>query len=189
MSDVAPASFVQQKVNCGTLMWIRIHYVDASAAMKLLVKEEGSETLEESIREPANSSNLFMTSFCVAETLSVLKRKFLREWSKEQPYDVAQEQYLAACDIFMGQLRGKMIEVQDIPISDRETYSKIDEIAKRYKLDVIDAFQLVTLKEGFVAPLRGTPSECWLITADCGLAKAARGESLKVWDCLREPAP
>jgi predicted nucleic acid-binding protein len=170
-------------------MWIRTHYLDASAAVRLLVKEEGSETLEDYMMEPDHSSNLFITSFCVSETLGVLKRKFLREWSKEQPYQQGQEKYLAACESLMGKLRDKVIEVHDIPIADRKTYSKVDEIAKRYKLDVVDAFQLVTLKDGFVAPLSGTPSECLLITADGGLAKAARGERLRVWDCLREPAP
>ena len=170
-------------------MWIRTYYLDASAAVKLLVKEEGSEILEQYMREPDHSSNLFMTSFCVAETLGVLKRKFLREWSKEQPYEKAQEKYLAACESLMGQLRDEVIDVHDIPIANRDTYSKVDALAKRYCLDVVDAFQLVTLKDGFVAPLRGTQSECWLITADCKLAKAARGERLQVWDCLREPAP
>ena len=170
-------------------MSIRTHYLDASAAVKILVKEEGSEILEQYMKEPDHSSNLFMTSFCVAETLGVLKRKFLREWSKEQPYEKAQEKYLAACESLIGQLRDEVIDVHDIPIADRETYSEVDELAKKYKLDVVDAFQLVTLKVGFVAPLRGTPSESWLITADCRLAKAARGESLRVWDCLHQPAP
>lgn len=82
-----------------------------------------------------------------------------------------------------------MIEVHDIPITDPKTYFKVDKLAKRYKLDVIDAFQLMTLKEGFVAPLKGTSSECVLITADDGLAKAARGEGLRVWDCVRENPP
>jgi predicted nucleic acid-binding protein len=176
------------KIDRGPI-WIRIHYLDASAAVKLLVKEEGSEILEEYMKEPDHSSNLFMTSFCVAETLSVLKRKFLREWSKEQPYKVAQEKYLAACNVFIGQLRGGMIDVHDIPIANRDTYSKVDARAKRYCLDVVDAFQLVTLEEGFVAPLRGTKSECILITADECLAKAAKAEKLWVWDCMREPAP
>jgi predicted nucleic acid-binding protein len=170
-------------------MWIRIHYLDASAAVKLVVKEEGSKIIEEYMKEPDHSSNLFMTSFCVAETLGVLKRKFLTEWSKEQPYGKAQEKYLVACESLMGQLRDKVIEVHDIPIADQETYSEVDKLAKKYKLDVVDAFQLVTLRVGFIAPLRGTPSESWLITTDCSLAKAARSESLKVWDCLREPAP
>lgn len=60
-------------------MWIRLHYLDASAAIKLLVKEAGSKKLEQYMAEPDHSSNLFMTSFCVAETLGVLKRKFLTE--------------------------------------------------------------------------------------------------------------
>jgi predicted nucleic acid-binding protein len=170
-------------------MWIRTHYLDASAAVKLLVKEEGSENLQEYMKEPDHSSNLFMTSFCVAETLGVLKRKFLREWTKEREYKEAQEKYLAACESFMGQLRDEMIGVHDIPIADRETYSKVDKLAKRYKLDVVDAFQLVTLKEGFVAPLRGSPSECLLITADEDLASAGEAEGLKVWNCKRQPPP
>jgi len=170
-------------------MWIRLHYLDASAAVKLLVKEEGSEKLQQYMMDSNNSSNLFMTSYCVAETLGVLKRKFLTEWIKELGHQNAQQKYLDACAVFIGQLAGKMIEVHDIPITDVDTYSKVDKLAKRYCLDVIDAFQLATLKEGLVAPLRGTPSECVLVTADEGLAKAAREEGLKVWDCVRENPP
>ena len=170
-------------------MSIRLHYLDASAAVKLLVQEEGSEKLQQYVKNPDHSSNLFMTSFCVAETLGVVKRKFLAEWIKEQEYKRAQQKYLDACAVFIGQLEGKMIEVHDIPITGPNTYSKVDKLAKRYHLDVIDAFQLVTLKEGFVAPLKGTASECVLVTADEGLAKAARAEGLKGWDCARENPP
>lgn len=167
-------------------MCIKLHYLDASAAIKLLVQEEGTDTLQQYMEDPDHSSNLFMTSFCVAETLGVLKRKFLTEWIKEQGYEEAQQKYLEACAAFIGQLEGKMIEVHDIPIADLNTYSKVDKLAKQYSLDVIDAFQLVSLKEGFVAPLRGTSSECVLVTADDGLAKAARQEGLKAWDCVHE---
>lgn len=170
-------------------MCIRIHYLDASAAVKLLVKEEGSEKLQEYMKEPDHSSNLFMTSFCVAETLGVLKRKFDTEWIKECGHEKAQQKYLDACAVFIGQLEGKMIQVHDIPITDPNMYSRVDKLAKRYRLDVIDAFQLVTLEEGFVAPLIRTASECVLITADGGLAEAAREEGLKVWDCVRESSP
>lgn len=170
-------------------MSIRLHYLDTSAAVKLLVQEEGSEKLQQYMKDPDHSSNLFMTSFCVAETIGVVKRKFLTEWIKEHGHEKAQQKYLDTCAVFIGQLEGKMIEVHDIPITDPNTFSKVDKLAKRHRLDVIDAFQLVTLKEGFVSPLRSTQSECCLITADYGLAKAAREEGLKVWDYVRGNPP
>lgn len=87
-------------------MWIGMTYLDASAAVKRLLKEERNENLEKYLEDPDHSANLFMTSFCVAETLAVLKRKFLRESKKEQNYKEAQEKYLTACAIFIGDLRG-----------------------------------------------------------------------------------
>ncbi len=167
-------------------MWIKIHYLDASAAVKLLETEEGSEALIEYMKDPDNFANLFMTSFCVAETLGVLKRKFYWKWMKQDD-EKAQEKYLAACDLFIAMLRNKEIEVHNIPIEDLEIYSEVERLAKLYRLDMVDAFQLVTLTHGLVAPLRGSQSECILVVADEPLAKAARKEGLHVWDCLREP--
>jgi len=173
-------------------MCIKIHYLDASAAVKLVVREKGSIKLKRYLECPDRSSNLFMTSFCVAETLGVLKKRFLKEWCKELGYPTALRKYWDCCAEFLLQVgRDRLIEVRDIDIGNLETFAKIERFAKKYKLDVIDAFQLVTLNQGFVASLKGTPSECVLITADKQLAKAARDKclNLRVWNCERGNPP
>ena len=61
-------------------------------------------------------------------------------------------------------------------------------ISERHDLDLSDAFQIVSLKEGFFSVLSGD-SQTILVTGDEALAQAARDEGLRVWDVLREPAP
>jgi hypothetical protein len=58
----------------------------------------------------------------------------------------------------------------------------------KYQLDLSDAFQILSIKTGFAAHMTGG-SQTILVTADKGLAKAARAESLRVWSVLEEPAP
>ncbi len=158
---------------------IRTHYLDASATVKLFINEDGGDTLRNYV---AKHSIFYMTSFCVAETFGVLKRKYLRN-------EITQDQYLSACDRLVGQLRDEVISVHDIYIADRQIYSEVEKIAKRYSLDISDAFQVISLKKGFFSPLKGTSSECILITGDKQLANVARQENLRVWDCVREPPP
>jgi predicted nucleic acid-binding protein len=158
---------------------IRAHYLDTSAAVKLLVSEEGSEKLRDYFKQ---HSFFLMTSFCVAETLGVLKRKHLDR-------RISQEDYLVACESLIGQVEEEQIVVHDISIGDRGIFSDVRELVKKHTLDIADAFEIVTLKKGFVAPLKSTAAECILITGDEKLARAARQENLRVWDCLRESPP
>jgi predicted nucleic acid-binding protein len=49
-------------------------------------------------------------------------------------------------------------------------------LARKYTIDLSDAFQILSVKEGFYSPLIGVI----LVTADQRLAAAARSESIKV---------
>jgi len=158
---------------------IKTHYLDASAIVKLLIDEDGSAALREYF---GKNSVFYTTSVCFVETLGVLKGKFQRN-------SITQDQYLTACDILMGQVRDEFISIDDIKIADQDVYRKVDKIAKKYSLDISDAFQILTLKTGFLSPFRGTDAEPILITADERLASVARKEGLKAWYCLGEPSP
>ena len=58
---------------------IRIHYLDASAIVKLFITEEGSERLQRYFGEEAN---FYTTSLCFAEALGALKvKRFYRKKS------------------------------------------------------------------------------------------------------------
>jgi predicted nucleic acid-binding protein len=158
---------------------IKTHYLDASAIVKLLIHEDGSAVLKQYFEK---HSVFYTTSLCFVETLGVLKAKVLQN-------SITQDQYLTACEILMGQVRDQFIGIDEINIADPQIYREVDRIAKDYSLDISDAFQILTLKKGFLSPFRGTASECILITADRKLADAARQENLKVWNCLHDPVP
>ncbi len=155
---------------------IRTHYLDTSVIVKLLIDEDGSSTVRTYLGRHAT---LVTTSVCFAETLGVLKAKFLRGLLSE-------EQYLAACEELMAYLRNETLEIDDVGISQRRTFDEVEHLAKKYSLDISDAYQLVTLRRGLYSPLEGD-SRPILVTADEALAKAAKSEGLRVWDCLREP--
>jgi len=159
-------------------MHIRTAYLDASAIVKLLVKEDGSAPVRDYFSE---NSVFATTSLCFAETLGALKIKFIHQL-------LSLEQYLAACAELMAHLRGQTLEIEDIGISDSSIFDEVERLAAKHSLDVSDAYQLLTLQRGGFSSLTGD-SKPILITADRGLAAAARKEGLRVWDCLRDPAP
>src|SRR6266446_37981 len=160
---------------------IKVHYLDASALVKLLVKESGSESLTQYMRNEALSSFL-TTSLCFAEALGVLKVKHRRR-------EIDQEQYLAAIDELRAYISGKNLQLVDVSISDDSIFNEVEALIRRHNnsIDVSDALQLVALKKDFFA--RVPETKPILITADCLLAIAARREDLRVWDCLREQPP
>lgn len=157
---------------------LRTHYLDASAIVKLLVVEEGSDKVRAYFGQ---HSVFYATSLCFAETLGVLKNKFLRK-------QLNQEQYLSASDDLMAYLRGRNIEIDDIDISRSPTFDEVEQLVKSHSLDISDAYQLVTLRRGCLARLN-IDVQPILVTADNALAVAARSEGLRVWDCLRESEP
>lgn len=158
---------------------ITSYYLDASAIVKLLIDENGSTIVREYLKD---KTVVYTTSLCFVETLGALKVKYLREC-------ITQDEYLAAGEILMGRIRDDFISIDEIKIVDQDIYREVDKIAKKHLLDISDAFQIVTLKRGFLSPLRGTDSEPILITADKPLASAAKDEGLRVWYCLGEPPP
>ena len=89
----------------------------------------------------------------------------------------------------MAYLRDHTLQIEEVGISDQQTFAEVESLAKKHVLDISDCYQLVTLKRGFFAQFRGSNSQPILITADESLATAARNEGVHVWDCLREPAP
>lgn len=159
--------------------WIRGHYLDASALVKLFIDEEGSEQ----VRSYFNKQTVFYTtSLCFGETLGRLKVEY------KKLKHIPQEKYLHACYELMAYVAGERIAIQDIEIANRETYLEVEALAKKYDLDISDAFQIVTLKKGFLSVLAGK-SKSMLITGDSDLANAVHQEGFEVWDCLRESPP
>ena len=160
---------------------IKVHYLDASAIVKLLVKEPGSNALEQYLKNEA-FSRFLTTSLCFAEALGVLKVKHRRK-------EIDRDQYLSAADELRAYVSEKIIQLVDVAISDDSVFNEVEALVRRHdgSIDVSDALQLVALKKDFFA--RFPETKPILITADCLLAAAAKREGLKVWDCLREQPP
>jgi predicted nucleic acid-binding protein len=163
-----------------SITYLKAHYLDASAAVKLVISERGSEHL----RAYFNTHRGFhITSFCLSEALGVLKYKMRKG-------KISRKEYFDKCWLLLAYLRGKpkSIHIDEIDIDSRETFLFAEESAKLYRLDLSDALQLVTVKHGKFCKL-GQKSDTVLITSDEPLAEAAKAEGLRVWNCEKEPAP
>jgi len=160
-------------------MLIRIHYLDASALIKLLVDEVGSPVIRNYV---GNNSVFLTTSLCFAEALGALKVK--RFYRKE----LTDEQYLAACDELLAYVSHETIKVEDVEISDKSIFAKVEEIVRKYNIDLSDAFQIVSIKQNYYSRFTNDSNPI-LITGDVALAKTARQEKIRVWDCINESEP
>jgi predicted nucleic acid-binding protein len=161
----------------------RMHYLDASVLVKLLVKEHGTEVIEHYMAAE-NTSSFQVTSLCFAEALGVLKAKYLAE---DRPDHIDQETYLTGADALRAYIASGRIELVDVDIADSAIFAEVEAIARTYQLDIVDAYQIVTVRKDYFS--RFPEAQPMLVTADRQLAKAARAEGLQVWNCTREPPP
>jgi predicted nucleic acid-binding protein len=161
---------------------LKAHYFDASAVVKLVLNEPGSQNVR-SYYFGGQKSGFHITSVCLAEALGVLKRKRLRN-------NPSWEQYFRDCGWLLLQLRTRprRIHIDEIDLSSPDTFAKAEEIARQYKLDWSDALQLFSVKHLKFSRLV-QESKTILITADPALASAAKAEGLRVWNCEEEAAP
>lgn len=157
---------------------IKTHFLDTSALAKLFLKEDGSEAIHSNI---GKASVNWTTSLCVAELLGVFKCKYVRK-------EISKEKYLELSDELMGLVRNEDIRIEQVDISGFYTFRDTENFCKKYDIDLADSLQIVTLLQGFPSRLEGE-SKPLFITADSSLAKAARDQGLKVWDCINEQYP
>ena len=158
---------------------IKAHFLDTSALVKLVVDEDCSEK----VRSYFNSETVFKTtSLCFAEALGVLKAMRFRRKKISEP------KYLSASEQLVGYIRTGKISVEEVDITQRDIYDEVERISEKYQIDLVDAFQIVTLKKGFLS-ICGDDSKSMLITSDSELAKAAKKENLCVWNCIKENCP
>lgn len=154
---------------------IRTHYLDASAIVKLFIDEIKSEELRAYLEPHATR---FVTSFCLGEALGVFKVKYKRK-------NIDSERYFAACEDLMANVRDGNLVIDGPQITNRMVFDAIEQLATRYRVDLVDAHLLYIVRIGGLSRLTGD-SQPILITADKGLAAGARGEKLRVWDVLNE---
>jgi hypothetical protein len=127
-----------------------------------------------------HTSDFRATSLCFAEALGVLKYKYLGGRDRDE------NTYFTAGDILSGRIN-EDIELVDVNIADSKIFGEVEKVARQYRLDIIDAHQIVTIKKDYFS---GLPhSHPILVTADSWLAEAACKEGLRVWNCLKGDPP
>lgn len=170
------------------MKFIRIHYLDASAIVKLVLKEPGSAELRQYF---GKESDFTATSLCFAEALGVLKVKRFNQ------KNMTDEEYFSGCDELMAYVAGGNIDIEDIEIQDRSVFDEVEKLTRKHNqgkpkdktIDISDAFQIVSIKRNYFSQFPNTDSKPILITGDQALANAARGEGLRVWYCIDEQPP
>lgn len=152
----------------------KFHYLDANCLVKLVVAEAGSQEL----RDYCEQQGIICatTSFCFYEALGVLKLKWVNQ--KRQDH-ISEETYLAACEELCALVEDEQIQLEEVAIYNRLSFNESEKLTKKYKIDLSDSFQLVSIREGMLAQLK-TPIVPVLISEDGGVYKAAAGENLKV---------
>lgn len=158
----------------------RTSFFDASALAKVFTKEHGSEFVFRYFYE--KSPTKFTTPFCVYETLNVIKSQWMHR------NKITKDEYIEACSRLSSWYRLNRKFVTDLDLFDHDIYIKTTTIAEKYSLDLSDAFQILTVKEGdfsfFIEH-----AKTMLVTADKKLFEAAQQEGLIAWYCLDEKMP
>jgi len=154
------------------------HYLDASAAVKLIVPEMGGEQLKKYFD---SHNTYYMTSISFAETLSTFKLKWCRK-------ELSHQQYLFSCRYLFSYLRTEIIQIDEVPLQNLRIFNEVEAIAEKYDLDVSDALQIFTVKHGKWANFTDD-SQTIFITADKRLQQAACAEGVRVWNCEQEKQP
>ena len=147
---------------------MKFHYYDANCLVKLVVNEKWSKELKNHFY--AIESTVVTTSFCFYEALGVLKTKWVR---KNREDSISKEHYLAASEELCALIEDGNLQLEELPFYQAESFSAAQEITNKYGIDLSDAFQLITLKNGMMAQLETTITP-ELITEDKEIRKAAK---------------
>jgi predicted nucleic acid-binding protein len=165
------------------ISYSRIHYLDASALVKLVADDPDEAPGRDIFRKYywEHPASLYATSFCFAEALSAFKGRYLRK-------KITEGQYIEYVLAFVRQTRGANLRIDDeISILAPVVATEVKRLIRAHKIDFIDCLQIVTIMHGQFKMIAAHSKI--LITADRGLAKAARSEGARVWECTSEPAP
>lgn len=158
----------------------RANCFDASALVKVYTQESGSELVREYFNN--RSPTKYTTPFCYYETLTLLKVKWL--YRKE----LTKQEYTEAAFRLTAWFEASQRYAKDIDLKEPWVFFKVRELAERHSLDFSDAFQILSVKEGYFSCLIND-SQTVLVTADEALAKAARLEGVKAWYFIGEAEP
>ena len=147
-------------------------YLDASALVRLVVEEPGAKALREFFN---SNTGACATVISFVEALGVLKRKWRQNNLDHQAYHAAVEELQI-------HVYGEKLELDDVTLANPVRFKESAVLASTHKLDFADAIQLYAIKNGKYAIFVGD-SRTRFMSADRGLAKAARALSIRTWNC------
>jgi predicted nucleic acid-binding protein len=157
----------------------RVDFFDASALAKVFSDEPGSDIVRDYWHSRATK---YTTPFCFYEAMNVLKGK----WKYKNTLTITQ--YLDAAFKLTAWYGASSSEITDLDFTDPLTFAETKKLAERSRLDLSDAFQIMSVKRGYFSVL-ANDSATVLVTADTELAEAARVEGLRVWNLMLESPP
>lgn len=157
----------------------RADFFDASALAKVFADEPGSDIVRTYWRSRATK---YTTPFCFYEAMNVLKGK----WKFKKQLSITQ--YLDATFQLTAWYDASSRAITDLDFADPVTFAKTKALAERNGIDLSDAFQIMSVKEGFFSALVNQSATVF-VTADSELATAAKAEGLHVWSLMLEAPP
>jgi len=161
--------------------WSVPHYLDACVAVKIFTNEEGTQEIQEYIRE-SSSFHFHLTGFAFYEVLSVLKRK----WSNRE---ISKAKYFQAVFVLQKYIEAEEITIDnDFQMTDAKVIVELRDIVERYNIDYSDALQIYAVING---KWKHSVQDCKtiLVSADEKLVKASRDMGLRTWHFPKEPSP
>ena len=154
----------------------RADLFDASALVRLYVAEPGYEKVRAHFND---SPTKYTTPYCFYETLGALKNY----WIYKKKLD--RNQYLDAAFHLSAWYSASASQITDLNFTDSSLLQSARLIVQGHDIDLSDAFQILSVKLGFFSRLINE-SQTLLVTADKGLAAAARSQALRVWSVLED---
>jgi predicted nucleic acid-binding protein len=157
----------------GNMETIRTYFFDASALVKIYLREPGSK----SATQFKNDGGRVYTSWVViAEALGVLKRHWLRRQLSEAQY--AKSVYLLFADVRLGVVHPVDVRIENGRASIATYEGGIIEVRRQHPtIDAADALQLLAIQDSWLRALGGE-SQTRLVTADGGMAEAAQARGI-----------
>ena len=119
---------------------VKAHYLDASALVKLVADDADGLPGRDALRAYyySHADSVYATSYCVAETFSVFKRKQLRG-------TITGCDYIRCIHEFIRCTVGTNLRIDEMSILSPKMLSEGERLFNQHGIDFIDALQIVTV--------------------------------------------
>jgi hypothetical protein len=112
----------------------------------------------------------------------------MKRFYRKPPGNIGDDEYHKAAFELSAWFSASSKNLPDLDFVDPMTFPQVQSLARKYSVDLSDAFQILSVQKGFASVMSGE-SQTILVTADKGLAAAARSEGIRVWNVMTEQLP